>query len=372
MADIRVSFFLQVRYILTKERPACGTISHPARIRTGANKEKQWTVTAEREMTLPGNSSDQDVLQNTGFPRTETDSGGFLSQDFQKQLFDRLNTLYRKAFGGIAIDAAHIARMTSDSLNEQRSRAFISLVENEIGRDLKGLRTLEIGAGNGLGVAMARKAGAEGWGLEPGTDEYDGSLEVARDILQHCGEPAEAVVDGVGENIPFADAHFDVVMSTNVLEHVDDPQRVIDESLRVLKPGGHLVIIVPNYGSWWEGHYGVLWLPHMPLWMARIYIRLLGRDPEFLDTLNFVSAGHLRKWLKPHANRLEIVSWGDELFRHRMNTLDFAEYGALGRLKRMVQILHRTGIVKMVTRICIFLNWQTPIVLVARRRSIEN
>lgn len=295
-----------------------------------------------------------------------------LKEADRQALRKRLFTLYQSTFSIIALSDDHLLQMVEDSLDEERSAALINIASKAIGRDLKGLRTLEIGAGVGLGVVVARgRFSADAFGIEPGTDEYGGTLDVAHDILARCGMPKEAVVGGVGEDLPFPDASFDLVISSNVLEHVDNPQKVIDESVRVLKPGGHIVIVVPNYGSWWEGHYGVLWLPHMPLWMAKIYIRLLGRDPSYLDTLNFVSAGHMRKWLKPHRTQIEVLDWGADLFSHRMGTLDFAEYGALARLKKVVQIFHKLGIVRLVTRICIMFNWQTPIVLTARRRTAK-
>jgi SAM-dependent methyltransferase len=52
-------------------------------------------------------------------------------------------------------------------------------------------------------------------------------------------------VRGVGEVLPFKDASFDGVLSLNVLEHVKDPFTAAKEILRVLKPGGDLVVVVP-------------------------------------------------------------------------------------------------------------------------------
>lgn len=49
-----------------------------------------------------------------------------------------------------------------------------------------------------------------------------------------------------GEQIPFREGSFDLVICTQVLEYVAEPQRVIDEIYRVLKPGGKLVMSVPS------------------------------------------------------------------------------------------------------------------------------
>jgi SAM-dependent methyltransferase len=48
-----------------------------------------------------------------------------------------------------------------------------------------------------------------------------------------------------GRAIPFPDASFDNVLCTEVLEHVEDPSRLVAEMLRVLRPGGTLLATVP-------------------------------------------------------------------------------------------------------------------------------
>lgn len=60
------------------------------------------------------------------------------------------------------------------------------------------------------------------------------------------GNPfADAV--GSATSLPFDAASFDCILSTQVLEHVDDPQRMLLECSRVLKPGGMLILSAPQY-----------------------------------------------------------------------------------------------------------------------------
>jgi SAM-dependent methyltransferase len=66
------------------------------------------------------------------------------------------------------------------------------------------------------------------------------------------------VVDAAGENLPYASATFDLVLSHEVLEHVDDDRAAVQEIARLLRPGGRLVIFVPNRGYPFETH-GVYW-----------------------------------------------------------------------------------------------------------------
>ncbi|MGE5602997.1 MAG: methyltransferase domain-containing protein, partial [Nitrososphaerales archaeon] len=65
-----------------------------------------------------------------------------------------------------------------------------------------------------------------------------------------------------GENLPFDDASFDVVFSHEVIEHVDDDRQAAREMVRVLAPGGRIVIFCPNrlypfetHGHFWRGKY---------------------------------------------------------------------------------------------------------------------
>jgi ubiquinone/menaquinone biosynthesis C-methylase UbiE len=46
--------------------------------------------------------------------------------------------------------------------------------------------------------------------------------------------------------MPFPDAHFDIVVSSEVIEHTPNPEQAIKEIYRVLKPGGVMVLSTPN------------------------------------------------------------------------------------------------------------------------------
>lgn len=65
---------------------------------------------------------------------------------------------------------------------------------------------------------------------------------------------------GLGESIPYADASFDVVVSDNVLEHLDHPLDVFREVRRVLRPGGVFLAKTPN--RWHYVALGATLTPH--------------------------------------------------------------------------------------------------------------
>jgi len=73
------------------------------------------------------------------------------------------------------------------------------------------------------------------------------ALSVAREIHG----PALAGVDVLspGAPLPYPNAHFDAVVSMDVIEHLVDPLPWLADALRVLKPGGLLFLTTPNYAS---------------------------------------------------------------------------------------------------------------------------
>ena len=147
----------------------------------------------------------------------------------------------------------------------------------DCGIELTGKRVLDLGAGlGGLSEELALHD-ASVVAIEPGL--HWGQL--ARDRLGPY--PNVAVVHGIGEHLPFRDDSFDAIVSLQVLEHVEDPATVLREAFRVCRPGGTFFLSCENYLSFREAHYVVGWLPLLPKRIGRVYLRLRGRSPEFLD-----------------------------------------------------------------------------------------
>ena len=108
----------------------------------------------------------------------------------------------------------------------------------------RGLRMLEVGVGMGADYLQWLKAGA----FATGVDLSPMSLEQARRRCKLAGHtPDLRVADA--ENLPFADATFDLLYSYGVMHHSPDPERCIQETMRVLKPGGSLKIMLYHHRS---------------------------------------------------------------------------------------------------------------------------
>ena len=99
-------------------------------------------------------------------------------------------------------------------------------------------RTVEIGAGTGLNVPLYPE------GLDDLTlTEPDPSMRRRLEAKVHRSGVAARVVEAPAERLPFEDASVDTVVSTYVLCTVDDLDVVLQEIVRVLRPGGRLLFL---------------------------------------------------------------------------------------------------------------------------------
>src|SRR5205809_4052206 len=98
----------------------------------------------------------------------------------------------------------------------------------------QGLHVLDMGCGGGLATACLAQRGARVVGL----DLAQTSLRVAHRHMRGCDAPEPVFLCGRAEDLPFADASFDVVWCTDVLEHLAGLPAAIAQIARILKPGG--------------------------------------------------------------------------------------------------------------------------------------
>lgn len=77
----------------------------------------------------------------------------------------------------------------------------------------------------------------------------------------------------------FSDSLFDIAICSQVLEHVDNPNKLMQETYRVLKPKGICYLAVPNKWQWREPHYNLLLLSVLPRWLSYLYLLALNRGP---------------------------------------------------------------------------------------------
>ncbi len=275
---------------------------------------------------------------------------------------------YRSSLARVFPKSVDFNKLARELLSEQKASEELTRLSQTVNVGLSGRKILEIGSGYGMVLVTARKKFcADMYGLEPG-EQFQGAFAVCQELLAEQGLSSGFVQKGVGEQIPFEDNFFDIAYSSNVLEHVQNPPGVLAEAVRVLKPGGVMVCVVPNYGSWWEGHYGFFFPPHSPRIVLKVIARLLGRDPSFIDTLHLVTINKIRRWLEPLEGSIIIKDFGQALWEKRIRTLDIAEWSFLSKIKKIVGLINRFGLTELVVSLGKALHWETPFVLVVEKK----
>jgi SAM-dependent methyltransferase len=286
-------------------------------------------------------------------------------------------TIAQRIVEGLRLSGFHrVSRVpledqAKEFMSETRAKEQLEMLEHYI-PGVRGRKLLEVGSGYGLFVALCTKLlGCETYGVEPGKDAYHGAYEISKEVLRSYDVPSERIKQGSGERIPFPAETFDAIFSTNVLEHTQDPESVLREIFRVLKVGGRAVLVFPNYGSWWEGHYGMLFPPYCPKWLFKLLVYVLGRDPRFVDTLQFITYGKLRRWLRSLDGRVCVLTYGQELWEHRVRTSEFSEWADLRKIKTMLRWMRRLRLIAPIIAVGKLLHWETPFVLVIEKGASE-
>ena len=186
---------------------------------------------------------------------------------------------------------------------------------------------LENGCGVGMYVEQLSRFGGTVIGLEY---DFERAAEARRQALH--------IINAAGEYLAFPPSTFDLILSHEVLEHVQDDRAAVCEIIRALKPGGRAVIFVPNRGYPFETH-GIYWKGTYHFG-NKLFVNYLPRT--------------LRNKLAPHV-RVYSSREMRKLFRNLPvkfveRTIIFGAYdniitrfGSLGKILRgVLQILERT------------------------------
>jgi SAM-dependent methyltransferase len=151
---------------------------------------------------------------------------------------------------------------------------YTSLAEDAVRQvaehcELGGRMVVDVGGGGGWFTAAFRARGANSYLFEPDPAE----------LRSRAGTPAGAVVAD-GYWLPVRDGGADVAFSSNVLEHVPDPMGLIEEMIRVTRPGGLVYVSFCNWYSPWGGHEMSPWHYLGPGYAERRYVRRHRREPK--------------------------------------------------------------------------------------------
>lgn len=212
-------------------------------------------------------------------------------------------------------------------------------------------RFLDVGCGVGLYTEYWQAQGARATGI----DADESQVAVARARAEFDSSPiryerAEA------DQLPFADASFEIVFANSILEHVTNWEACVEEWIRVLAPGGVLWIETTNVLCPRQGEYR--WLPLYSWWprpLKGLVVRLAERYPSLSNhslrpALHWFSYFSLRRFLEAHGMRV----------RDRFDCMEMAQAGLAKRLMRKVALSSAAG------RACAYVAVTPLVVLVTK------
>jgi len=176
----------------------------------------------------------------------------------------------------------------TDYLRDSR-RAFYSLVADYcVGRLPEGSsRAIDVGCGTGhLLLALQERTGSR---LDlAGMDFSNRAIARTRALV-----PTATLQQADIFSIPWPDDSFDLVLSMETLEHLRTPDAALAQLVRVCKPGGSIVLTVPNGEvDDWEGHFS-FWSPEA----LRVFI---ARFADVREVLELPDSGDLLAWAVKH------------------------------------------------------------------------
>jgi ubiquinone/menaquinone biosynthesis C-methylase UbiE len=238
---------------------------------------------------------------------------------------------------------------------------------------LEGKKLLEVGSGFGVILAVLIKDfGIDVYGVEPDVGGFGSSFACSQEIFKTNGLDPKRIIPAVGESLSFPDASFDVVYSSYVLEHVQDPVKVLTEAVRVVKPGGLVSFELPNHLSYFEGHYLIPQPPllgkYLPLW-----VKLWRRDPAFAKTLRTeINPVWCRRTVKKINQQypVTLLSLGEKDFLDRLaKPFQFEMQRTAGKLGMAIRAMQKVNIGNWAGRTIVGLQGFYPISMVLRREA---
>lgn len=124
-------------------------------------------------------------------------------------------------------------------INSQETEKRLKIIFGKLLKpsELKHKKFLEVGCGLGYFSHKAYELGAGVTGVDIGSSLIK---------INRGKTPDARFIVASASKLPFEDELFDVVLSTEVIEHVDKQEKALKEMIRVLKKGGILVITTPN------------------------------------------------------------------------------------------------------------------------------
>ena len=216
------------------------------------------------------------------------------------------------------------------SLNAETVQRFTSirdkaldLLASRLGQSTNNLHVADIGCATGMQAQLWAELGHHVHGLDVNAP----LIEIARRRAREAGMDIAFDI-GSATELPYPDVSMDVVLLPELLEHVADWQRCLDEAIRILKPGGLLYLSTTNWLCPVQQEFNLPMYSWYPGFLKRRYEKLaVTTRPEIANYCRY-----------PAVNWFSFYSLAAYLGKHGFSSLDrfdmihAADKGTLARL----------------------------------------
>lgn len=192
-------------------------------------------------------------------------------------------------------------------------RKLLKRILEQIARQFDHPVLLDVGCGTGLNFSVLSQ-----FGRTFSSDASEEALKFSQ------GRGVERLVCSRVEALPFPSGSFDLVTSLDVLEHIDDDLKALEEMWRITKEGGWVLITTPAYGFLWSEHDEAL--HHRRRYTAKELRNKLehsgfkvARISYFITSLFFpilvfrIIQNLLKKSVRPKTSHVLLPSWINSL-----------------------------------------------------------
>lgn len=217
-------------------------------------------------------------------------------KEIRDKIYDYYKSYYLETLGLKSFEERiEKYRYNEDEVSKSRIQHYLDYINY----DIQGKKALVVGTGTGAQVIALNQLGCKDLhGIEP----YAPGLELTKLKVSEVGLDPVHFTDDVAEALPYEDESFDFVYCFTVVEHVQNVKKSLDEMVRCLKPGGYAIINTPDYNHPYEPHYKVPAPTFLGNFCTKIFIKLIGRNASFVNTLQLVTRRKIDKILRTHSN----------------------------------------------------------------------
>lgn len=173
---------------------------------------------------------------------------------------------------------------------------ILAIITKRLGKKSKDLTVLDVGSGLGIYSYELSKKVKQVIGVEPDKNAF--KLAIPKKNLTFYNRLIEKFDTQL---------RFDLIISLTTLEHMPDANASFKRIFKLLKPGGIAYVTAPNKLWPYEYHYKLWFLNYLPLALANLYVRIMGKGQSFQDSSYAKTYWGMKKFFNQFPCRYEFI-----------------------------------------------------------------